>query len=233
MTKENTEILKKRAAEKAVEYVKSGMILGLGTGSTVHYALLKLADLIKSGELKDILGIPTSEQTRAKAETLGIPLTDFEHHQTIDLTIDGADEVDENLNLIKGGGGALLREKIVAQASKKRIYIVDKTKLSQKLGKKWSVPIEVIKFSYKAEEKYLQSIGGKPKLRVLENGEPFITDENNFILDTNFGIIEQPFELARKLDARAGIVEHGLFLDMTDTLIVADENGIVIKNRNE
>ncbi len=217
----NKEELKKLAAEKAVEFVKSGMILGLGTGSTVHYALVKLGELIREGILENIYGIPTSEATRKKAKKLGIPLTDFEHHQTIDLTIDGADEVDKNLNLIKGGGGALLREKIVAQASKERYFIVDETKLSKKLGEKWAVPIEVIKFAYKAEEKFLRSIGGKPKLRLKENGEPFVTDENNYILDTNFGIIENPDELATKLNNRAGIVEHGLFIGMADKVIVA------------
>ncbi len=222
------ELLKKIAAEKAVEFVKPGMILGLGTGSTVHYALLKLGELISQGKLAETKGIPTSEETREKAKKLGISVTDFEHHQTIDLTIDGADEVDESLNLIKGGGGALLREKIVAQASRERIYIVDKSKLSNKLGEKWSVPIEVIKFAYKSVEKHLIEIGGKPELRLTKNGTPFITDEGNFILDTNFGIIESPENLAEKLNAIAGVVEHGLFLNLTDKLIVAFEDKVEI-----
>jgi ribose 5-phosphate isomerase A len=222
------ELLKKEAAEKAVEFVKSGMVLGLGTGSTVHYALVKLGELISGGKLKNIVGIPTSEATRAKAEKFGIPITDFEHHQVIDLTIDGADEVDENLNLIKGGGGALLREKIVAQASGACYFIVDESKLSKRLGEKWAVPIEVIKFAYKSEERFLRAMGGEPKLRITENGEPFLTDENNFILDTNFGIIENPYELAQKLNERAGIVEHGLFIGLTTKVIVARNSGVEI-----
>ncbi len=227
---EKKELLKKLAAEKATEFVKSGMILGLGTGSTVHYALVKLGELIRSGKLENVLGIPTSEATRIKAEKFGIPLTSFEEHQTVDLTIDGADEVDENLNLIKGGGGALLREKIVAQASKARYFVVDESKISKRLGEKWAVPVEVIKFAYKAEEKFLRSLGGVPKLRTDEKGAPFLTDENNYILDTDFGTIEKPEVLAQKLNERAGIVEHGIFVGLTTKVIVAKENEIEIKS---
>ena len=225
---DNAESLKKIAAEKAVEEIKSGMIVGLGTGSTVSFALKKLAALINEGTLKDITGIPSSIRTQKEANELGIPLTDFTKAQDIDLTIDGADEVDTNLNLIKGGGGALLREKVLAQASKKLIIIVDETKLSTFLGEKWPVPIEVIQFAAPLEEKFLKSIGGTPKMRILKNGENFLTDEKNLIMDTNFGEIKDPAELSSRLEKRAGIVEHGLFIGITDKVIAAGKSGLKI-----
>jgi ribose 5-phosphate isomerase A len=223
------EKLKEQAAHKAVEEIKSGMVVGLGTGSTVFYALQKIGKLLKTGELTNIVGIPSSEQTEKIAKKLEIPLTTFEKHKIIDVTIDGADEVDKYLNLIKGGGGALLREKIVAQASKKFIIVVDESKLSSKLGDKWAVPIEVIKFAYSLEENFVKTLTGEPHLRMYENlNEPLITDEGNYILDTNFGRIQNPFELAAKLENRAGIVEHGLFLHLTTKVIIAGKDGIKI-----
>ncbi|MCP5062769.1 MAG: ribose-5-phosphate isomerase RpiA [Ignavibacteriae bacterium] len=223
-----SEKLKKEAAHKAVEEIKSGMVVGLGTGSTVFYALHKIAELLKSGELKNIVGIPSSKHTEKIANEIKIPLTTFEEHQTIDVTIDGADEVDKYFNLIKGGGGAFLREKILAQASKRLVIIVDESKLSPKLGDRWSVPIEVIKFSYKLEEEFIKTIPGKPILRMFDNGEPVITDEGNFIIDANFGRLQNPFELAEKLENRAGIVEHGLFLHLTNKIIVAGKDEIKV-----
>lgn len=221
---------KKLAGEKAVDYIKSGMVLGLGTGSTVYYALVKLAELIKSGELTDIVGIPSSVQTEKIAIELGIPLTTIELNPVIDLTFDGADEIDTDLNLIKGGGGALLREKILAQASKKEIIIADKSKCSKKLGEKWHVPVEVIPFAWKSEKMFIESIGGKSDLR-MKDGQIFITDEGNYILDSNFGIIDNPSVLAEKLEKRAGIVEHGMFIGLTNVAIVADEDGIIVYNK--
>ena len=222
----NKNELKRSAAEKAVEYVKSGMTLGLGTGSTLYFALSKIAGLLRSGVLKDIKGVPTSKQTENQALKLGIPLTTFKKRQEVDLTIDGADEVDENLNLIKGGGGALLREKIVAQASKKTIIAVDESKISKKLGEKWHVPIEVVKFAVDVESKFLESLGAEVFLRKEDDGSPFITDENNYILDANFGIIKKTLELAERLEKRAGIVEHGLFINLTDIVLVASGKGV-------
>lgn len=219
---------KKQAAEKAVEEIKSGMVIGLGSGSTFYFALQKLGSLIKSGELKDVVAIPSSNNTEKLARDLEIPLITFKDKQEIDVTIDGADEVDKYLNLIKGGGAALLREKVVAQASKKLIIVADEAKLSEKLGTTWAVPIEVLKFAYPLEFKYLESINGKPTLRVYQTGEPVITDEGNYILDTNFGIIQNPFELAEKLENRAGIIEHGLFLRLTSKVIVAGKDGMKI-----
>ncbi len=223
----NRDELKKKAAEKAVEYIESGMVVGLGTGSTTRFAIEKIGELLKENLLKDIVCIPTSSDTEKLANQLEIPLTDFSQTTKIDVTIDGADEVDAQLNLIKGGGGALLREKIVAQATSKEIIIVDEGKLSEKLGEKWAVPIEVVKFASGVEMEFLKSIGGKPVLRKV-NGKPFITDEGNYIVDTNFGVIENPGNLADKLNKRAGIVEHGLFIGLTSNVVVAFKEGIEV-----
>lgn len=218
--------LKIQAAEKAVEQIKSGYIIGLGTGSTANFAIMKIAELLKEGKLNNIIGIPTSNTTEELSISLGIPLTSFEDIQEIDLTIDGADEVDDQLNVIKGGGGALLREKVVAQASKREIIVVDESKISKQLGEKWHVPVEVLKFSFQHEKRYLESLGASVVLRKADDGNPYVTDENNYILDANFGIISSPGDLARKLEARAGIVEHGLFIDLVSEIIVASTTGI-------
>ena len=226
------ENFKKLAAEKAIEEVKSGMIVGLGSGSTVFYAIHKLAEEIRTGSLINIFCLASSIHTEKLANKLNIPLISFHDKQEIDLTIDGADEVDKYLNLIKGGGAAHLREKILAQASKKFIVVVDESKMSNKLGEKWAVPIEVVKFAYPVIEKYIDSINGKPDLRRYENGTPVVTDEGNYIIDGNFGIIRNPFELAEKLESKAGIVEHGLFLRLTSKVIIAGKEGIKILERN-
>ena len=218
--------LKKAAAHKAVEYIESGMVIGLGTGSTTKFAIEKISEMLLKGALKDIVSIPTSVASEKLASKLNIPLTDFSHNTKIDITIDGADEVDRNLNLIKGGGGALLREKVVAQATEREIIIVDETKMSEQLGEKWAVPIEVIKFAVGIETEYLKKIGGKPVLR-MEGKKPFVTDEGNYILDTNFGILKNPELLADMLNERAGIVEHGLFIGLAEKVIVAKSEGIV------
>jgi len=218
--------LKKESAFKAVEQIKSGMIVGLGSGSTTLYAIKRIGELIDNGTLNNIVGIATSVEVENEAKELGIPLSSFDEHTKINLTIDGADEVDENLNLIKGGGGALLREKVVAQASEREIIIVDETKISKHLGEKWSVPIEVLKFAAGLEKEYLESIGGKVKLRTGDSGGPYITDEGNYIFDTNFGVIGKPNELAQLLQARAGIVEHGIFINLADEVIVSSHAGI-------
>ncbi|NOX18172.1 MAG: ribose 5-phosphate isomerase A [Chlorobi bacterium] len=220
--------LKKAAAEKAVEFIESGMVVGLGTGSTAAFAVEKIGELIKAGKLNNIKGIPSSVQTEMLAKQAGIPLTNFDKDPVIDLTIDGADEVDENLNLIKGGGGALLREKVLAQASKINIIIVDESKISKRLGEKWAAPIEVIRFASAVEERFLQSLGAKTELRADEKCRIVVTDENNWIIDANFGALENPDELARSLENRAGIVEHGLFIGLAHKVIVASESGIKI-----
>jgi ribose 5-phosphate isomerase A len=209
------------------------MVLGLGTGSTTRYALEDIGSRLKTGKLQDILGIPSSLQTEKIAGELGIPLTNFDEHQEIDLTIDGADEVDPELNLIKGGGGALLREKILAQSSRRNVIIVDEYKLSPKLGTHFALPVEVIPFAWKPEANYISSLGGKISLRKNNEGSVYTTDQNNFILDCKFGPISDLKDLALKLSQRAGIVEHGLFLGLATEVIVATENEIRhLKRRN-
>jgi ribose 5-phosphate isomerase A len=218
--------LKQKAAFQAVEFVKSGMVVGLGTGSTTEYAVKRIAELLNRGELSEVVGIPTSIRTENLARELDIPLVGFETHQNIDLTIDGADEVDPDLNLIKGGGGALLREKVVAQVSRRNIIIVDESKLVPKLGTGWALPIEVIPFARYTEEVFLSDLGGAVTVRISDEGTPFSTDQNNLILDTNFGQIKEPSKLTAQLNERAGIVEHGLFLNLATDVIVAREGGI-------
>lgn len=208
---------KRVAAEKAVEFVENDMILGLGTGSTVAFVLQALARKVKEG--LRIKGIPTSEATAKLARELGIELTDFEHYQVCDLVIDGADEVNGYLALIKGGGGALLREKIVASSGRKFIVIVDSQKVVERLGK-FHVPIEVIQFASQLVRRKVADLGGEALLRMLPSGQPFVTDEGNYILDCNFGLIDKPAELAAHLEKIPGIVEHGLFINYATMVIV-------------
>ena len=242
----NVDELKKLAAEKAVEEISSGMVVGLGTGSTVQFALEKISERIKNDELKNIVCIPSSSKTEKEAIRLGIPLTTLNevvkrkseirnqksesitHHPSsifIDLTIDGADEFDSNLNLIKGGGGALLREKILAQASKRLIIITDESKRSEFLGTKWPVPIEVFKFCFETEKKFLKFLNAKVEPRKNFDGSNYKTDENNFILDANFGEIKNVKDLSDILNDRAGIVGHGLFVGLADKIICATDTG--------
>ncbi|MEJ2472423.1 MAG: ribose-5-phosphate isomerase RpiA [Desulfobacterales bacterium] len=220
------EELKRRAADAAVEQIQNGMVLGLGSGTTVAHALQRLAELLQAGKIDHLCGVPSSIQTEKQARQLGIPLTSLDRHPILDLTIDGADEVDPELNLIKGGGGALLREKVLAQASRRTVFIVDQSKLSPGLGSHWPLPVEVIDFAVKSIENYLTSIGASVELRRTAEGNPFRTDQNNVILDANFGPIENPRVLATKLADRAGIVAHGLFLNMADEVIVAEEHAV-------
>jgi len=224
MTK--TEEYKRMAAEAAVEAVKPGMVVGLGTGSTANYAITRIAKLLKSGELTDIVGIPSSVPTNDLASSLGIPLATFADHSVIDITIDGADEVDKDLNLIKGGGGALLQEKILAQVSREVIIIVDEGKLSDKLGTRFPLPVEVVPFGLHTEKRFLESLGAKVSLRENVIAKPFRTDHRNLILDAEFGPIDDPYALAEQLSRRAGVVEHGLFLGVATEVVVAGKNGI-------
>ena len=223
--------LKQQAADQVLKYLQSGMIVGLGAGSTSILAVRGLAEMLSRGELADIQGIPCSRMIEAEARSQGIPLTTLEDHPVIDLTFDGADEVDPALNLIKGGGGALLREKIVAQSSRHEIIIVDESKLSPALGTRWAVPVEVIPFGWRTQYAYLESLGARPRLRSSPDGAPFVTDQGNFILDSNFGPIADAVALAARLDSRTGIVCHGLFLGLANEVIVAGASGIRILKR--
>jgi ribose 5-phosphate isomerase A len=218
--------LKKKAALHAVKLIESDMVLGLGSGSTTEFAIKEIARLLKVGALKEIVGIPSSAKTEQIARELMIPLTTFETHKSLDLTIDGADEVDPSLDLIKGGWGALLREKVLAQASIRTVIIVDESKLVDKLGSRWAVPVEVVPFAWQVEAGYIKSLGAQPKLRIDQQGQVFITDQNNYILDCNFGPIGNPKELSIQLNQRAGIIENGLFLGLATDVIIAGEEGL-------
>ena len=225
--------LKQKAAHRAVNFVDSGMVVGLGTGSTTEFAVRRIAERLKSGDLKNIVGIPTSIRTQKLAAELKIPLCGLDDQPDIDVTIDGADEVDPELNLIKGGGGALLREKVVAQASRRNIIIVDESKFSPCLGTHWALPIEVIPFAVKTEENFIKSLGASVTLRTDAKGQPYKTDQNNFILDADFGEMADPGGIAAGLNGRAGIVEHGLFLGLASDVILAAEDGIRHLKRNK
>jgi ribose 5-phosphate isomerase A len=217
---------KREAAEAAVELVRPGMILGLGHGSTARYALLKIAELLRTGKLWDIQGVPCSKKVEEEARALGIPLTTLEDHPELDLTIDGADEIDPKLNVIKGGGGAMLREKIVAQATKYQVIVADETKLSPRLGTKATVPVEVLPFGWRTQVQFLEGLGAQVKLRLNPDGSPFLTDQGNYVLDCNFGPIADAEALARELGHRAGILGHGLFLGLVDEVFVAGPSGL-------
>ncbi|MGB3905650.1 MAG: ribose-5-phosphate isomerase RpiA [Anaerolineae bacterium] len=229
----DTARLKQQAAWRAVEFVESGMVVGLGHGSTAILAVRRIAQLLRDGQLVDILGVPCSLEVEEEAGRLGIPLTTLEEHPVVDLTIDGADEVDPKLDLIKGGGGALLREKIVAQASQREIIVVDESKLSPALGTRWALPVEVAPFGWRSQQAYIQSLGASVVLRESSDGAPFRTDQGNLLLDCSFGPISEPIRLATKLSQRAGVVEHGLFLGLATDVIVASDQAIRHLKRGE
>ena len=226
LTSDQQKLFKQLAAEKAVALVQSGMMVGLGTGSTAIFATRKIGELLRQGELKDIVGIATSRQTDEEARKLKIPMMDDSIPHAVDLTIDGADEVDPYFQLIKGGGGALLREKIVAQASARVVIVVDESKLSERLGTKFSLPVEVLNFGWRSQLQYIESLGATVTVRKHSDGTTYLTDSGNLIMDCNFGPIPDPRALALKLGGRAGIVEHGLFLGVATDLVVAGENGL-------
>lgn len=218
--------LKKQAAIHAARFVQPGMTVGLGTGSTAIHAVREMARRHKAGELDGIRTFATSAEIARVATDAGLPLIGPQGPLTLDITIDGADEVDPQLNLIKGGGGALLHEKIVAQATRREVIVVDESKLSERLGTNHSLPVEVFPFGCEAQRVFLESLGGSPKLRADTGGEPFVTEEGNFIYDCSFGPIADAEELAAELDARAGVAAHGLFLGLTNDLIVAGLKGL-------
>jgi ribose 5-phosphate isomerase A len=225
--------LKQQAAERAVEFIESGMVIGLGHGSTTIFAVRRIAELFQAGTLKEILGVPCSTQVEAEARKLGIPLTTLEEHPVIDLTIDGADEVDPNLDLIKGAGGALLLEKIVAQASRREIIVIDESKLSPALGTHRALPVEVTPFGWRTQVVYIETLGARVSVRQTNKEIPFKTDQGNLILDCTFGPIEQPALLGALLSGRAGIVEHGLFLGLATDVIVGGAEGVRHLTRNQ
>ena len=225
---------KQAAARAAVALVESGNVVGLGSGSTAAYAVQFLAERIREGPglglgLK-IVGIPTSQKTRQLAEELKIPLATLAEHSSIDIDIDGADEIDPNLNVIKGGGGALLREKIVASISRRFIVIADSSKQVVRLGK-FPLPVEIIPFAEKLIANRITKIGAEVTLRRGADSNPYVTDEGHHILDCQFGEIAKPAALAEKLRAMPGVVEHGLFIGMAEMALIGKGGEVVSLRR--
>lgn len=227
------ERLKQHAAQRAVDHVRSGSALGLGTGSTMRYALEEVAQRLADGRLHSIVGIPTSEQTAQLAQRLNIPLTSLAEHPELDLAIDGADEIDPKLNLIKGLGGALLREKIVETAARELIIIADSSKMVAQLGSRAPLPVEVVPFATPLVLRRLTMLGGNAVLRCTADGLPFVTDEDNYILDYHSGPILDPAGLDRTLLSIPGVVEHGLFLGMAHLALVADGDDVRVLTRTK
>jgi ribose 5-phosphate isomerase A len=224
---DSTECEKKRAALEAVKHVKDGLVVGLGSGSTAAYAIEEIGKRMKKEKIR-VLGVPTSYQSFILAVKNGIPTTTLEEHPVLDLSIDGADQVDKNLNLIKGMGGALTREKIIACASKYNIIIADESKKTDFLGANGQpVPVEVLPFALPLVERYVRKMKGKPVLREGKGKVgPVVTDIGNVILDVDFGPLEKPAELAQKLKALSGVVETGLFVGLTNLVYVGTPSGI-------
>ena len=223
---------KKAAAEAATNLVEDGMVVGLGTGSTAAYFISAVGRRLAEDGLR-IAGIPTSEQTATQARNAGIPLTSFAERTQVDLTVDGADEIElGTLALIKGHGGALLREKIVAAASKRLVIIADESKLVERLGSLVAVPVEIVRFGWQATGRQLTKLGGNPSLRLGADKKPFITDGGNYIMDCAFGPIANVKEVAHHLDHVVGEIEHGLFLGLAKEVIVGGRDGVRVLKKS-
>ena len=224
--------LKREAARQALTYVEDGMLLGLGSGSTLKIFVDLLGQKMQQGEFKDIVGVPASEATAAQARQLGISLTSLDETPRLDLVVDGADEVDPDLNLIKGLGKALLREKIVEIHAERFVVIVDETKLVSLLGTKGPLPVEIVPFAAQASIRWLNTLGCRAEMWMRDDGSPWITDNGNYLARCWFpdGIAD-PYQLARTLADRPGVVEHGLFLDMASLVVVAAEGGVRLLTR--
>jgi len=223
---QDRDTLKRQAAERALGYVQSGMVIGLGTGSTARHVLDGLAARLKDGRLREIVGVPTSEATGATAQRLGIAIATLDQRPTLDLAIDGADEIAPSLDVIKGLGGALLREKIVAASAERFIIIADDTKLVDRLGTRAPLPVEVIAFGRALAERRLAELGCTPVLRRADGGAPFRTDEDNLILDCHFDGIPDAAALNAAIHAIPGVVDHGLFIGMVALVVVAGASGV-------
>ena len=226
----SVEEFQRAAGRRAADLVENGMVIGLGSGSTARFATLHVAERLREGSLCDIVAIPTSTETAQLALAEGIPLTTLETHPEIQMTIDGADEIDPRLDVIKGHGGHLLREKIVAAATRREIIVADESKLVERLGSKLAVPVEVIPFGWKQARLALASMGARTTLRMVD-GTPYVTDEGNHIIDCAFPCIPNPRELDRELNAIPGVVETGLFVGMVDMAIVAGLCGVRIMEK--
>lgn len=229
--------LKEQAAIAAAGLAESGMLLGLGTGSTAALVVKELGRRLRAGELRDIRGVPTSEATARLSRAEGIPLLNLEDAPVLDLTIDGADEIDPAWNLVKGAGGSLLREKIVAQISRAEAIVADDVKMVARLGDRMPLPLEVVPFGWNTHLDFLRGLGGDPVLRRNPDGRPFVTDEGNWTIDCRFSdeagkrLMESPATLEAMLRSRAGIIETGFFLGLATILVVARESGVELLRR--
>lgn len=217
---------KRRAALTAVQHVKDGFVVGLGSGSTAAYVVEEIGRLIRDKGLK-ILGVPSSSQAMIGAVQSGVPLTTLDEHPVLDLDIDGADEVDSNLNMVKGGGGALTREKVVASAAKQVVIVADETKLVEKLGA-FKIPVEVLPFALATTTKTIKKLGGKPFLRESKGKVgAVVTDNGNYILDVDFGLISDAKDLNQKLKLVPGVIETGLFIGLANVVYLGKPDGII------
>lgn len=223
------ERMKQLAGQHAAQEVQDGMVLGLGTGTTVYYFLQELGRMVRQG--LRIAGVPTSVQTTQLATQLAIPLTTLEDHPALDLAVDGADEVDDDLNLIKGAGGALLREKIVAASAARFLVVVDDSKIVQQLGARASLPIEVVPFGTTAALRALEGLGARVTLRRGAEGQTWVSDNGNSILDCHFGPIADPVALQQQLLAIPAVIDSGLFLGLTDTVLIGHAAGVCRRDR--
>ena len=218
------ERMKQLACQRAAQEVQDGIVLGLGTGSTVYYFLQELGRMIREG--LRITGVPTSVQTAQLATQLAIPLTTLDDHPHLDLAVDGADEVDDNLNLVKGAGGALLREKIIAASAARFLVVVDDSKMVHQLGEHFPVPVEVVPFGHTPASRALEGLGAQVTLRRGADGQTWVSDNGNYILDCHFGPIADPVALQQQLLAIPAVIDSGLFLGMTDTVLIGHAEGV-------
>jgi ribose 5-phosphate isomerase A len=229
MTQED---LKRAAALRAIEYVASGTVIGLGTGSTVRPLIALIGERLAAGVLRDVVAVPTSEDTATTCRALGIPLATLDEHSDLALAVDGADEIGPRLDLIKGLGGALLREKLVARAARRFVVVADASKRVRRLGTKAPVPVEVVPFGWSTHAAFFATLGAEPTLRLGAGGAPYVTDEGHFIVDCRFARgIAEPRNVARALAQRPGIVEDGLFLGMAHLAVVAGASGVRVLRR--
>ena len=219
---------KRKAAQRAIEFVTHGQVVGLGTGSTAEFAIKALAELVRAGLL--ITGVPTSKAAEKLARSLGVPLVDLNDVPSVDITIDGADEVDPAFNMIKGGGGALTREKLVALSSRRRVYMVDESKLVERLGESWQVPVEVLPFAWTLSARHLSGLGCKTGLRG-DLQMPFLTDNGNYIIDCRFDSIAVAPQLERAIKQLPGVVDSGLFTGIADVLVIGFKDRAEVKER--
>jgi ribose 5-phosphate isomerase A len=225
MADQDFERQKRQAAAAAAASIHNGIRLGLGSGSTVFLIVAALGERRKAGDLDDLVVVAASSRTEAALQTAGIPISTLDDYPRLDLAIDGADEVDPGLALIKGGGGAMLRERLVLAAADERMIIVDTSKLVPVLGTRWAVPVEVTRFGWRVAERALIGLGAKPTMRRAGE-QPFITDEGNYVLDCWFGQIPEPAALAGRISGLPGVMAHGIFVDFADRVLIAGPTGI-------